>query len=270
MGIVKPLSLSRELSVVDSTPIAAVNRVCSISKVRKVKGTLLTLILVASALSFLGTGSSGYNAYAQDNRNNNLDVQVSEPSPGITAQWWQWIMSIPVDENPTTDTTGEDCSQGDFGDTFFLAGNLGGKTERECTITEGQDILIPIVNTICIKTEPPETQESLLAICKDFTAQTKNLQLIIDGKHVRNLESFRVTNSEFFTIDAVDDNIFEPLGLPAGSYNAVADGYWALIEGLSAGEHDITIVGKQHGHFSTGEKWDFKTDVTYHITVEEA
>jgi hypothetical protein len=67
---------------------------------------------------------------------------------------------------------------------FFLAGTLGGKAERECTITEGQDILIPIVNTICIKTEEEETEESLLAICKDITDQAKNLQLIIDGKHV--------------------------------------------------------------------------------------
>ena len=160
-------------------------------------------------------------------------------------------------------------SQGDFGDTFFLAGTLGGKAERECTIPAGQDILIPIANTICIKTEEEETEESLLAICKDITDQAKNLQLKIDGKHVRNLQSLRVTNSEFFTIEAVDDNIFEPLGLPAGSYNSVADGYWALIEGLPVGEHDITIVGKLHGHLSSGDKWDFKTQVTYHITVEE-
>jgi hypothetical protein len=77
-----------------------------------------------------------------------------------------------------------------------------------------------------------------------------------------------VTNPEFFTIDAVDDNIFEPLGLSAGSYDAVADGYWALIEDLPVGEHDITTVGKEHGHLSSGEKWDFKTQVTYHLTVE--
>jgi heme/copper-type cytochrome/quinol oxidase subunit 2 len=153
---------------------------------RKVTGVLVAVVLVVSALSFVGMGSYN-NAYAQDNNKNNsnkLDVQVTKPSSDLTAQWWQWILSIPADENPTTDTTGEDCSQGDFGDTFFLAGTLGGKAERECTITEGQDILIPIVNTICIKTEEEETEESLLAICKDITDQAKNLQLIIDGKHV--------------------------------------------------------------------------------------
>ena len=240
---------------------------------RKVTGVVVAVVVVvASALSFVGIGGYYYNAYAQDNNNNNsnnLDVQVSKPSPELTAEWWQWIMSIPADENPTTDTTGEDCSQGDFGDIFFLAGTLGDKAERECTITEGQDILIPIVNTICIKTEEEETEESLLAICTDITDQTKNLKLRIDGKYVRNLESYRVTNSEFFTIEAVENNIFQPLGLPAGTYEAVADGYWVLIEGLSAGEHTITVDGKQHGHTSALGKWDFRTQVTYHLTVEE-
>ena len=80
-----------------------------------------------------------------------------------------------VDDNPGTDTTGEDCSKGDFGDTFFLAGTFGGKAERECTITEGQDILIPIVNTICA-TISGETVESLLAQCAEITEQTRNLK----------------------------------------------------------------------------------------------
>jgi hypothetical protein len=245
--------------------------------VRKVTGVLIALVLVVSGLSFAGTGGNNhYNAYAQDNdsnsnnNNNNLDVQVTAPSPDLTAEWWQWILSIPADENPATDTTGEDCSKGDFGDTFFLAGTFGGKAERQCTITEGQDILIPIVNTINIKTAETDTRESLLATATDFTDQTKNLKLRIDGKYVRNLESYRVTNSELFTFEAVENNVFQPLGLGPGSYVAVADGYWALIEGLSAGEHEITIDGKQHGHLSSGDKRDFRTQVTYHITVEEA
>jgi hypothetical protein len=238
--------------------------------IRKVTGVLVAAIVVVSALSFAGVG--GYHdAYAQDNRNNNnnLDVQVTKPSSELTAQWWQWILSIPADENPATDTTGEDCSKGDFGDTFFLAGTFGGKAERECTITEGQDILIPIVNTINIKTDPTDTRESLLARVTDITDQTKNLKLRIDGVYVRNLESYRVTNSELFTFEAVENNVFQPFGLTPGSYVAVADGYWVLIEDLPAGEHDITVVGIQHGQLSAGDKWDFKSQVTYHLTVEE-
>jgi hypothetical protein len=237
---------------------------------RKVTGVLVAVILVVSALSFTGIGSYYNTAYAQENRNNNnnnnLDVRITEPTPELTAQWWQWLLSFPVDENPATDTTGEDCSKGDFGDTFFLAGTFGGKAERECTITEGQDILIPIVNSICGTIEG-EAVESLLAQCADRTEQTRNLKLIIDGKQVRNLEDNRVTVKSLFTVsDLPENNLF---GLdPGTSIDAVADGYWVLIEDLPAGEHDITVVGKQHGHLSSGEKLDLKSDVTYHLTVE--
>jgi hypothetical protein len=51
------------------------------------------------------------------------------------------------------------------------------------------------------------------------------------------------------------------------AFDAVADGYWVLIEDLPAGEHEITIVGKQHGQTSTEGKWDVKSQVTYHLTV---
>ena len=40
---------------------------------RKVTGVLVAVILAVSALSFTGIGSY-YNAYAQDNRNNNNNI----------------------------------------------------------------------------------------------------------------------------------------------------------------------------------------------------
>ena len=239
--------------------------------IKKIDVSTAIAVLMASALLFAGVVgyyNNGYNAYAQDSSSNNSklldDVQVTKPSPQLTARWWQWALSFPVDENPITDTTGEQCSKGDLGDIFFLAGSAGGKVERECTISEGQAILIPIVNAVCVKTEEEETEESLLAQCREFIDQQKNLKLIIDGEKVRNLESYRVTNPSFFTVELPENNLF---GAPAGSYDAVADGYWALIEGLSAGEHTITVVGKLHGETSFG-KVDFKVEATYHLTVE--
>jgi hypothetical protein len=94
---------------------------------------------------FASVGMMQTDAYAQDNSNDNnsntdLDVQVLRPSPDLTAQWWQWASSFPIDENPITDPIGEDWSKGDVSDdVFFLDGNFGGKTERECTVAEGQD-----------------------------------------------------------------------------------------------------------------------------------
>lgn len=245
------------------------------SAARKVTGILVAAVLVVSALSFVGVGGY-YNAYAQqvngtnnngNNNNNDLDVQVTTPSPDLTAEWWQWALSFPVDENPILDTTGEDCSKGDVSDeVFFLAGTAGGRVERECTISEGQAILIPIINVVNIKTLPEETEELLFAQAEEILAQNRNLKLIIDGERIRDLQTHKVGNSEFFTVELPENNIF---GIDPGSYEAVEVGYWVLIEGLSTGEHTITVEGKSHGQTSLG-KIDFRTQVTYHLTVEEA
>src|ERR1700739_4045817 len=39
----------------------------------------------------------------------------------ITARWWQWVLSIPADNNPTLDTTGQDCMVGQQGPIWLCA-----------------------------------------------------------------------------------------------------------------------------------------------------
>jgi hypothetical protein len=42
------------------------------------------------------------------------DTVPPGPVPAITAQWWQWALSLPTDQNPQLDMTGENCdSQAD-------------------------------------------------------------------------------------------------------------------------------------------------------------
>jgi hypothetical protein len=214
------------------------------------------LSLVAPVAEATRNGVNG-NEGNDDTGGSNVDVQITKPSSDLTTEWWQWIMSIPEEENPVTDKTGEDCSQGDFGDTFFLAGTDGGRAKRDCTTSEGQSILIPISIGLCTKETLSETETSLNALCSSFLDQPKSLKLIIDGQQIENLQDYRVKVSSFFTVDALEGNI---VGLEAGSYQAVSDGYWVLIEGgdLPAGEHTIEFVGKLHG---------FKVSVTYELTV---
>ncbi len=225
-------------------------------------GLLILVTLTASSLLFAGMGY--YNiagvvkkAYAQDN-----GFQVTSPDADLTREWWQWVLSFPADENPLTDRTGE-CDKGDFGDNFLLVGTLGGGAVRDCTVTEGQGLLIPISNTICA-TITGETAEELLEQCREITDQTRNLQLTIDRNQVQNLEEDnRVTYESLFTVVLPENNLF---GLPAGtSIDAVADGYWAQIEGLSAGEHTIRVIGA-----IGGPTFHSAVQATYNLTVEEA
>jgi hypothetical protein len=255
-------SLKRDTETLSLMMLKHTMREKKVGAITALLASVLILSSIAASQQLLQP-ISNTAAYAQEP--SAVDVQVTEPSPDLTAEWWQWALSFPVDENPLLDTTGEDCSKGDVSDDiFFLAGTAGGRAERECTISEGQAILIPIVNVVNIKTLEDETEESLLAQAEEILAQQRNLKLIIDGEQIRDLESYLVTNPTFFTVELPEDNIF---GISAGSYEAVAVGYWVLIEGLSAGEHTITVDGKMHGQTSFG-KVDFRSQATYHLTVE--
>ena len=63
--------------------------------------------------------------------------------------WWQYILSIPTNDNPATDTTGEKASIGQSGPVFFLAGVYGaGKVERTITVPGDKYIFFPLITQV--------------------------------------------------------------------------------------------------------------------------
>jgi hypothetical protein len=61
--------------------------------------------------------------------------------------WWQYILSIPNNDNPAIDTTGEKASIGQSGSVFFLAGAIGAsKVERTITVPADKYIFFPLIN----------------------------------------------------------------------------------------------------------------------------
>src|SRR5688572_13524708 len=67
----------------------------------------------------------------------------------LSAQWWQWALSIPPSTNPLLDQTGADCMVGQRGDLWFLAGGLfGGTFTRTCAVPEGVTLFFPAVNSV--------------------------------------------------------------------------------------------------------------------------
>src|SRR4051794_36336370 len=68
-------------------------------------------------------------------------------SPQLAAEWWQWAMSAPDEENPVTDTTGSNCATGQRGPVWFLAGGFGSsKVHRVCSIPAGKVLFFPVIN----------------------------------------------------------------------------------------------------------------------------
>lgn len=175
------------------------------------------------------------------------------------ASWLQWALSIPADQSPLLDTTGEFCHVGQSGPVFFLAGNFGGTTVRQCTVPEGKALFFPLLNFFWVQTpfDPPYTIEEL----RDIVGPPMDGAILtceIDGRPIKNLSSYR-EESVVFTTTLPEGNLF---GIDAGDYAPCLDnGYYLMLWPLKKGRHTIHFTGETADH-------SFAVDVTYYLTVE--
>jgi hypothetical protein len=237
--------------------------------------TLATLTLAAPVVLLLLTPTASQFTWAQGPASN-----TSSSNPAIfprdsqpygltygewTAKWWQWAHSIPTANNPMLDQTGEHCAQAQnqTGPVWFLAGTGAGYAERTCTIPVGKAILLPIINSVNVRTAG-ETKEELLAGVKELQDKVTTLDASVDGTPLQNLSNYRI-QSPFFNETLPKDNL---LGVPEGTYLAVADGYWLFLQPLSPGQHEIRV----HGVIidPTSPTPSFETAVTYHLTISNS
>jgi len=190
--------------------------------------------------------------------------------PNGTAQWWQFIGSIPASVNPGQDKTGADCVVGQRGSVWFLAGTFtGGTTIRTCSIPAGESLFFPVVNSVNINTPNVCGQDSnnmsvaaLRAQIAPLIDAATNLSVRVDGRPVENVSRVK---SRAFAISFPADNIFNtacaPGTFPAGTYSpAVDDGFYVLLEPLKVGRHTLHI----HGEIPSIR---FVLDVTYNLKV---
>lgn len=68
-----------------------------------------------------------------------------------SALWWQWMVSIPVADNPQMAQGEVDCGVGQQGPVWFLAGAPSGVTaQRSCTVPRGKALFFPVFNAVFI------------------------------------------------------------------------------------------------------------------------
>jgi len=221
----------------------------------------LTPALLATAITILGPVSST-GADKGGVRTPNVFPPGSAPYgkqySEWSAAWWQWAYSIPADQNPVADSTGEFSDVGQRGPVFFLAGNFGGVTVRECNVPSGKGILLPLFNVPWVQfpTDPPYTIPELRDILGAFAANPV-LACEIDGRAVPNLLDYR-EQSIVFSVTVPPGNL---LGLDPGTYEPCVDeGYYLMLPPFSPGRHTL--------HFAASNSdGSFSLDVTYHLTV---
>jgi hypothetical protein len=189
----------------------------------------------------------------------------------LSAEWWQWALSIPTRENPQLDTTGENGVIGQRGSVWFLAGLFNGGTgTRACSVPEGKIIFFPIINSVQINIPHVCGQTGALSV-KDLRAgaaliidAAANLSVTIDGIAIKHLQRIK---SEVFAVALPEDNVFvlpckdlPPVPL-AGVYSpAVDDGVYVLLKPLSLGSHTLHF----HAESPVGPIFQ---DVMYNLTV---
>src|SRR5260370_721434 len=84
----------------------------------------------------------------------NKEFKDSESFKKLSAEWWQWALSIPESVNPQLDETGEDAVVGQRGSVWFLAGvfNGGAVVRNMVLVPEGTALFFPVINSVNINT----------------------------------------------------------------------------------------------------------------------
>ena len=164
------------------------------------------------------------------------------PTDVLVKHWWQLTLSIPNAVRSELGTTDAACGLGQRGNVWFLSSDPSGDAPitRDCTIPRGRKLFVPLVTAVCTPF-PGETLEENIQICREAIDPYDQLTLTIDGRKRNDLIERRA-QSRGFAAWFPEDNIFDTPGqldVPAGVYIAVAEGQFALIEGLRVGEHVI-------------------------------
>jgi hypothetical protein len=144
---------------------------------------------------------------------------------------------------------------------FFLAGNLGGKTTRSCTVPCGKFLFFPVVAQL--KSAPAGCSgcDDCLNGVRAAIDAPSVLECEIDGVPVPQLGNHREAPAACFDLQLPADNI---LGLPAGKTGPCAvDGFWLMLEPLAPGKHTIRTRAVLGPPGSPA----FDSQVTFDLTV---
>jgi hypothetical protein len=188
------------------------------------------------------------------------------PRDVVVKEWWQRFLSIPTDVAADVGETTAACGLAQFGNTWFLSVNATtGAVTRECIIPKGRKLVVPLVSAGCTPF-PGETLEQNIQFCREAIDPYDQLSLTVNGRQ-RNGLIERRAHSRGFSAWFPEDNSFDlpEEDIPEGVYIMVAEGQFAVLEGLPVGEHVIRAQAR-----STTDTALPEFDVTYRVKIVTA
>jgi hypothetical protein len=188
----------------------------------------------------------------------------------LAGAWWSWGIGIKATGDPATNPIlsdgAVDCSLGQRGSVWFLAGNFGGVSARSCRVPSGKALFIPMLNSLFIRPDEGATTEIVRGKANAQSNTATVLQAEIDGRPVGDAFAYRAQSPPGgFALKVEKGSLLNgQFGFTTGDRRgSVADGHWLLIKPLSRGPHVVHVAGKLGDPAAP----DFELDVTYEITV---
>jgi hypothetical protein len=243
----------------------------SLNSKRLVGLALAAMLLLASPAAMMGKNSGNDIEGVLPQQAKILGKSQGEWS----AEWWKWVFSQPAHDNPLVDETtspvtepfnlpGSSCDRGQKGQVWFLAGDLGGTADRECTIPRDKFVFFPILNSAVdnVGRDPAVGVKALRQECLNNNANPQALSVSLDSRALKNPESYAVTPTTFaYTLPKVD-NIYSIFGLDVkGPVSpAVSCGYYVMLKPMDKGTHHLTLA-------ATNSDGSFSYQVDYELKV---
>jgi hypothetical protein len=181
-----------------------------------------------------------------------------------TATWWQWFLSMPTNDNPINDQTGELCDSNQDGPVWFLTGSGGGQAVRSCEIPAGKAVLIPAIIVECSYAEDSSltTEADLRACAKSDQDLVTDVWATINGMDLPDEDVYRV-DSPLFDLTFIANNV---ISAPEGPTQSVSDGFWVFLKPLPPGSYDLHVGGVL-ADYTVTSPITFVEDSTYHLTI---
>jgi hypothetical protein len=189
-----------------------------------------------------------------------------------TTKWWQWFLSIPQDQSPASDPSGIHCAVNQNDPyVWFIAANLGGGTERTCTVPAGKGLVIEPVGWTCndkqdLRPSIPRDNSSIETELKKCTQDPINqLRLAVvefNGERIPNIEDYIVT-SQLSTVTFPPNALFN---VPEGQALFVSTGPTVITAPLPPGNYTVHTAAQIIDPINPA--YNFANDVTIHISVK--
>jgi hypothetical protein len=154
--------------------------------------------------------------------------------PEWVGRWNQWFLGLPAEGHPWST---DDCQAGQADDVLIIPATFFGNTlVTSCTSRADQPILVSPASTSCAR-EPGDPDEALVACAQDARPTVLNVGVTVDGEPLSTIDDHWFV-SAITPIELPEDNLF---GIAAGPTDIVAGGWFAMLEPLAPGTHEIVL-----------------------------